>query len=251
MRATLIHRSGIDWTDYSLNTYVGCQHGCQYCYGMLNVARRFKHLMPSSGVWTDPDYIVNAPELAAKEVRRIKPPATILVCSLCDPYQPIEAELGITRKTLEALFANMEPGVRVLILTKSDLVRADLGLLEEHSDKVELGMTVISLMANRYEPRASRPISRLHVLEEAHRRGIRTFISIEPWIPGITDPVKIMKATRRYVDWYILGKLNYLHVPPEFYKRHMPRVMEFVESEGIKVFIKKELRRVVGYGGAT
>lgn len=44
-----------------------------------------------------------------------------MFCSMCDPYQPIETELEISRRVLEVL---VDSEFLVLIMTKSDLVIA-------------------------------------------------------------------------------------------------------------------------------
>ena len=55
-----------------------------------------------------------AVELARREVKR-KEPGRIMFCSMCDPYQPIERDLKLARRVLEAL---LNSRFLVLIMTK-------------------------------------------------------------------------------------------------------------------------------------
>ena len=52
--------------DYALNPYVGCSHGCRYCYAAF--MRRFTGHREPWGRFVDVK--VNAPELLAREIGR-------------------------------------------------------------------------------------------------------------------------------------------------------------------------------------
>jgi DNA repair photolyase len=64
------------------------------------------------------DAKINAPEILKKQLERAKK-GTVWVSSVCDPYQPLEAEYGLTRRCLEELTKSRFP---VNIQTKSKLV---------------------------------------------------------------------------------------------------------------------------------
>jgi DNA repair photolyase len=55
-----------------------------------------------------------------------------------------------------------------------------------------LKINLRSLEKNSLEPNSPSPKDRLEALKEAHSLGIKTFISIEPWIPKITNPISIL-----------------------------------------------------------
>jgi len=179
-RRTLIRRSGVEWTDYNANIYNGCAHNCKYCYARL-MTKRFE---PDPLDWRDVKMVENAVELARRDIRTLRP-ARIMFCSITDPYQPIEAVTGLARKVLEILLGSP---FHVLILTKSPLVTRDYDLIRGHRN-VEVGFTITSLedipFWELYAPGNTR---RIEALKKVHEIGVKTFVSVEPWIPEITKP---------------------------------------------------------------
>lgn len=84
--------------DYVINPYIGCEHGCQYCY-----ARFIKKFTGHNEPWGQfVDIKTNASDLLQIEIKK-KKPGTVWVSGLCDPYQPLEAEYKLTRKCLAIL----------------------------------------------------------------------------------------------------------------------------------------------------
>lgn len=191
MARSLLNRSSIG--DYCINPYVGCLHGCSYCYASY-YARR----MGQSGEWGS--YVkvkVNAVDLLLRELRR-RSRGVIYISSLTDAYQPIEGKYGITRRILEVLLSKDWP---LIVQTKSALVLRDLDLIGSFSE-AEVGFTIITLdedMRRRLEPRASSISSRIDALMELKSEGIRTFTFIGPIIPG-THPEEILRLVNEVRD---------------------------------------------------
>ncbi len=85
-------------TDYVINPYTGCQHGCKYCYA--DFIRRFQNIPEK---WGDFIYAkVNCPKLLEKELEKNKP-GHIWLSSVTDCYSPVEARFKLTRKILETI----------------------------------------------------------------------------------------------------------------------------------------------------
>ncbi len=82
---TILTKTAISGFDYCINPYVGCGHGCRYCYASF--MKRFTgHLEP----WGEfIDVKVNAPLLLKKQLKRAKP-GVVALSTVTDPYQPIE-----------------------------------------------------------------------------------------------------------------------------------------------------------------
>jgi len=233
-RKTLIRRSGVEWTDYNCNIYHGCAHNCKYCYARL-ITGRFE---PNPSDWRDIKMVENAVELARRDIRALRP-GRIMFCSMTDPYQPIEAETELARRVLEVL---LDSPFHILILTKSPLVTRDLDLIHDHHN-VEVGFTITSLEDIPFwEPYAPGNTKRIEALKKAHSMGIKTFASIEPWIPDITDPQSIVERLRDSVDRFIIGSMQYMGVPKSYYSRRLPALLSWLNSEKINYFLKKELR---------
>jgi DNA repair photolyase len=240
-RRSLLNESDVEWTDYCINHYAGCVHGCTYCY-----ARKLHEAFWRGrwGKFREVKPVRNALELLEKDLRR-KKPGTVLLSSMCDPYPPAEKKLRLTRRILEKL---LDTDFHVLVLTKSSLAWWDIDIMEGH-DNVELGVTLTTLsekQAKRYEPRASPPEDRLHVLKVAHEFGVKTFISVEPWIPYVTNPWEIVRHSKRFVDRFIIGALNYVSIPPGFYQRELPALVRKLDSVGVEYMLKSELLEKAG-----
>ncbi len=177
-------------TDYVINPYTGCQHGCVYCYA--DFIRRFQNIKYK---WGDFVFIKkNCPELLKKEIEKNKP-GHIWLSSVCDCYMPIEAKYKLTRKILEIL-ANSpyKKKFTIEILTKSALVKRDFDLLKQLN--CEVGCSINTLNANFskiIEPFASPPRERINVLKEAKKQGIKVYASISPVLPGITNLEELFK----------------------------------------------------------
>jgi len=173
--------------DYAINCYVGCEHGCCYCY--VRYMRRFTGHAEPWGAFVD--VRINAPEMLEREVRR-KPRGSVILSSVCDGWQPLEAKYGISGRCVEIL---TRAGWPVSILTKSALVRRDLPLLEGRP--ADIGVTLTTLderLRQIIEPRASPTIERIEVLREAADRGIAVWAFLGPFLPLLTDTKDNLEA---------------------------------------------------------
>jgi len=168
-----------------------------------------------------------------------KPKGRIFFCSVCDAYQPIEEEKQIARRMLQEILIPSHH--LTLILTKSDLVSRDYDIIKGHSN-VHVGFTLTSLKKNEYEPNSPPPEKRIEALKLAYENGITTFVSIEPWIPEITNPIEIISATKDFTSYYILGSLQYLGKEEEKKKTY-----QMYASELFAILKKQELLHFLGH----
>ncbi|MCE5346186.1 MAG: radical SAM protein [Bacteroidales bacterium] len=186
--------------DYVINPYVGCQHGCQYCY-----ARFIKRFSGHQEPWGEfVDIRTNAADLLRVEIKK-KKCATVWVSGLCDPYQPLENKYKITRDCLEILAENCWPAI---IQTRSPLVLRDLDILRG-AEKFEVGLTVTTAddeIRKLFEPNAPSIKERLNALDELHRSGIKTYAMIAPILPGAGA---LANALAGKVDYIIVDRMNY------------------------------------------
>ncbi len=209
-------RSRVPGVDYSVNPYVGCLHGCRYCYvaGMPYVRTRCEE-------WgTFADAKVNAPELVAREIRRLSP-GVLVIGVATDPYQPPEAEFRVTRGILEALAdANApERGIEIRVLTKSALVLRDVDLLRALGAEVGLSVTTDSEEVRRiFEPGAPPIRERVEALRELKGAGLRTYTFVGPMLP--MDPERLVEMLVGAVDRVVLDRLNYPWRVRDLYYAH-------------------------------
>lgn len=202
---SILNRSGL--ADYALNPYVGCEHGCRYCYGRF-MMRYTDHREP----WGHfVDVKMNAPRVLMRQVKRSRV-GRVFVSSVCDGWQPLEEKYGITRACLEILLAC---GFPVTILTKSALASRDLDLFKGRGG-VELGATLTTLdeeLRRTFEPRSSPAEERLFLLKQAREKDITTYAFLGPIMPYLFDTGEnlggLIAAFRDIgVDWIYLDLLN-------------------------------------------
>jgi len=198
--------------DYCVNAYTGCQVNCRYCYARLFMRRYSGHSEPW-GAFVDVK--VNAPELLKKQLVRAKR-GTVWLSSVCDPYQPLEADYKLTRRCLIELAEKQFP---VNVQSKRTLLLRDLDVLETFRD-VEVGMTIATgseQMAKVFEPGASPVGERIGALGKIRARGIRTFAFIGPLLPG--NPEQLIASLEEKVDRILIDRMNYLNTMRSFYHK--------------------------------
>ncbi len=188
--------------DYCINPYVGCAHGCRYCYATF-----MKRYTGHSEEWgTFVDIKVNAPEVLAKQVKRIRN-GQVLLSSVTDPYQPIESKYGLTRQCLEILLRH---SFSVDILTKSPLVLRDIDRIKEF-EQIEVGLTITTdddEVRKIFEPNVPPIAARLDTLKKLFDQGVRTYAFIGPVLP--MNPERLAKMIRPYVHRILIDRMNYV-----------------------------------------
>jgi DNA repair photolyase len=138
-------------------------------------------------------YAIIAPDISAKvavEAKRIRKPGIVQLCTTVDAWCPAAQEDDLGRRCLEALLS--EPGWIVRILTKNTAVARDFDVIEKHRDRVLVGLSLTGTAEKDdvlavVEPNTSPVSERMHVLREAHERGLRTFGMLCPLLPGVGD----------------------------------------------------------------
>jgi len=187
-----IGKCGFPGGGFAINPYVGCGHGCVYCY-----ARFIKRFTGHSEEWGRfVDARTNIADVLRKQMKSPKYKSQqIYIGTVTDPYQPIEAKYRITRKVLEVLL----PDSAVSILTKSDKVLGDVDLLK-HFKKVDVNFTVTSLdekWVRFTEPGAPSIKQRLAAMKKMSGEGITVYAMMGPYWPFFTDPEEIFKEFRK------------------------------------------------------
>ena len=191
-------KSDLPVSDYSLNPYVGCEHGCKYCYACF--MKRFTGHEEPWGSFVDVKYwkpLIHPERYAGKEV---------FLGSVTDPYQPAEEKYRRTRAVLEELRGS---GVKLSIATKSDLVLRDLDLIQSFPEaRVSWS---INTLDERFKDDMDKAVSierRLAAMKAFHDAGVRTTCFISPIFPGITDVPAIIQRAKDDCNLIWLENLN-------------------------------------------
>lgn len=182
----ILSKCGIPGIDYVINPYTGCRFGCTYCYASF-MGRFIKDKEVKD--WGEYVFVKqNAPQLLKKELKsKLKNKGMdkeILLSSVTDPYQGVEAKYKLTRQCLQELLEFGFEGY-LSILTKSDLVTRDIDLLKKFKN-VAVGLTVTSTddsISKYFEKFAPSVSKRFSALEKLNKEGIRTYAFIGPLLP--------------------------------------------------------------------
>lgn len=173
----------------TVNPYRGCAMGCRYCYAA------YTHEF--MGISTPEDFhtlvyvkVGGEEETARRLAAVVRRGERIALGSATDPYQPAEAESGVTRRFLELVAAHR--GVRLGITTKGALVLRDLDLLRRISQRSELSVHVSLTspradLLRRVEPLAPPPEVRLEMMRRLTEAGVETWLGLAPILPALTD----------------------------------------------------------------
>jgi len=209
----LLTKSNLPASDYVINPYVGCPHGCKYCYACF--MKRFTNHSEEWGQFID---IKQCSRAISKKRLQGK---TVFLSSVTDCYNPFEEKYECTRKILEQLTAI---DCELSIATKSKLIRRDVDLLKKCKKlKVSMSVNTLDEQFRKDMDNASTISERLKTLEVLHENGIYTILFMSPIFPEITDFRAIIEASKDYVEEYWFENLN-------LRGSYKPRILEYVKT---------------------
>lgn len=216
---SVITKTDIPVCDYAVNPYVGCTHGCKYCYASF--MKRFTNHPEEWGTFLDVKYwpeIKKPEKYAGKE---------LFFGSVTDPYNPQEETYKRTRSLLEQLQGS---GVKLSIQTKSDLVLRDMDLIKTFPN-ARVGFS-INTLDESFKNDMDHAVSierRLAAMKKMHDEGVRTTCFISPIFPGITDVRAIIERVKGRCNLVWLENLNlrgsYKGVIIDYIREKYPQLM--------------------------
>ena len=165
----------IDGDDYPcLDAYLGCSIRCPYCF-RWNVEGWNKDILVR----------VDYPEKVAEELCKWPKDKTSYIGSMSEPYQEIEHQYQLTRRTLIAI---NELGLPSFITTKgdSDLLCRDIDVFHQFGGRITILVSLSSLLPSLEQCKAKQRdgVKAIQRLKEA---GIAVQGIISPVLPRITD----------------------------------------------------------------
>lgn len=191
-------KSNLPASDYVINPYVGCSHGCKYCYASF--MKRFTGHTEDWGTFIDVkrcDKKINLNKISKKSV---------FLSSVTDCYNQLEEKYKLTRHILEQI---VNSDCYLSISTKSKLILRDIDLLKQIKN-LSVSMSINTLDENFRNDmdKASTIEERLNTLKELHDNGIYTVLFMSPIFPYITEWKEIIEKSKNYVDEYWFENLN-------------------------------------------
>lgn len=191
-------KSNLPASDYVINPYVGCPHGCKYCYASF--MKRFTGHQEEWGTFIDIkrcDKKINLNQIKNK---------TVFLSSVTDCYNKMEEKYEITKDILKQLISSE---CYLSISTKSSLILRDIELLKQIKN-VTVSMSINTLDENFKNDmdNAASIEKRLETLKELHNNGIYTILFMSPIFPYITEWKEIIEKSKDYIDEYWFENLN-------------------------------------------
>lgn len=211
-----------EYGDLAINIYTECPHRCYYCFApnVLHRERERFHSVvePRSGIVEATKAQLEREKITGK---------TIHLCFTCDPY-PTGYDTTVTREIIQAIKG---AGNHVQILTKGDGSR-DFDLLDGED---WYGITYDGTDSGMYLTK-----NRLLDLIDAHRQGIKTWVSFEPVI-NAEMVLTCLLGFSEYFDKVKIGKLNYW--PSDInWAEFGKKAEDLCRSLGLEYYIKESLR---------
>ena len=194
---------GIFTSDYGINLYRGCTHGCIYCDSRSKIYQM-------NHKFEDIEVKENAIELLKKELIRRKP-CMIGTGAMTDPYIPLESRLEFVRKALQLVYRY---GFGWACITKSDLVLRDIDLLRKINEKTKAVVQVTITTADDelcrlVEPNVCPTSRRVEVLKRLNEANIPTVVWLCPILPHINDTEENINTILDWcIDANVKGVLN-------------------------------------------
>lgn len=225
------HADSWFWDKYSAHPYIGCEHGCEYCYSRETKYSRYENPDDFSKIIKIKE---NAPELLRKELAKV-PKDTVIV----GDYQPIEKETLLSRRMLEVC---LDLGFPVSLLEKSPLVLRDIEVIDEINKKTWASVTfsIITTKDNKtrqlFEPKAPPVSSRFEAIKQFLDKGILAGVAFMPILPYIYDNDEnleaVVKATAEHGGKFVLAggltlasaqKVHYMKVLEKNFPELVPK----------------------------
>jgi DNA repair photolyase len=180
------------WDKYSAHPYIGCRHGCEFCYsrGGYYLGKR-----DPSTFDTLIQVKTNAPERLRRELARLAPD----VISCGDWQQPAEEKYGLSRAMLEVV---LEFGFPLVVIERSPLLARDLDLLAAINRRSWVGVllsfsNVDPALKTAFEPCSPGIEPRLRLMEQLAQAGILVGMSLMPILPFVGDDDAHLEAAVR------------------------------------------------------
>lgn len=242
-RKSMLYKTGVEYGDYTINHVLGCSHGCLYpCYAFM-MARRFGKVKDYNE-WLKPVIVDNAIDLLKKELPKLKHKInSVHLCFTTDPF--MYGYNDICDLSIEIIKLINSYDIPCTALTKGILPRE----LSDLSKKNSYGITLISLneeFRKKMEPGSAPYIDRINNLYYLHKKGYKTWVSIEPYpTPNFIeqDFDEILNSVQ-FVDKIIFGRLHYngkvtkYENYQEYYNNLSYKVIEFCKKNSIEYHIK-------------
>jgi len=168
-------------SDYNLNLYRGCSHGCIYCdsRSVCYQLDRFHEVRVKE----------SALQILREELRCKRKSGLVSTGAMSDPYNPFEKNMEVTRGAFMLL---RQFGFGAGFTTKSDLAARDTDVLADiqRSAPVRACFSITCMddaLCAKIEPYAAVTTRRFEALQAFSQAGIFAGVWLNPVLPFLTD----------------------------------------------------------------
>ncbi len=224
----------------SLNPYTGCSFSCVYCY--------ITSYIKNPNVVRLKDGVI---EKVKKDLKSFDKNFYIMLSNSSDPYPYVEKELNITREILKTF---REENIKVLIVTKSDIIIKDIDILKDMNVVVTMTITTLDENYKLIEPFAPNPQRRLNAIRLLSENNINVAVRIDPIIPFFNDDLeKLEEMVKTYSTYSKQIISSTLKLKFDSIKRFKDRNRElfnklmplYTEKVGNSFYIEKRKREEI------
>ncbi len=214
-------KSNLPASDYVINPYIGCPHGCKYCYASF--MKRFTKHDEEWGKFIDIKFCNKKIDLKKIDSK------SVFLSSVTDCYNKFEEKYRVTRNILEQLqYSNCD----LSISTKSSFILRDLDILKNIKNlTVSLSVNTLNEKFKNDMDSASSIKERLKTLKILYESGINTVLFMSPIFPYITEWKEIINSTKDYINEYWFENLNLRGM----YKKD---ILDYIEQEYVDIYEK-------------
>jgi DNA repair photolyase len=248
-------------SNWAFNFWVGCLHGCRFCYVPSAATIKQGPKLKGYGVsdpdlewgeyvllrpWDEDKFLASLRSAERTPRNELKPDGNraVIFCSTTDPYQVIrhpdpgrQRELQsysrfIVRRALELIRDHST--LRVRILTRSPLARMDFDLYKSFGNRLLFGMSLPTLrndLARIYEPHAPAPSQRLATLKAAKEAGLHVYVAMAPTYPECDEDD--LRATLRAAAE--LDPVTIFHEPINIRAENVKRIETHARELGVEI----------------
>lgn len=227
-----------EYSDLAVNLFIGCEHGCLYCYAPGCMKKNREEYHKHFSVRKD---VINLLQKDLIEMNKNKDKRRVLMSFISDPYQGDWAENIVTQQAIE-LFRAYD--IRFQVLTKGGMKAARDFFLYKKGDAFATTLTFLDNEKSLYyEPGAALPEYRIAALKYAKRYSVETWVSLEPVIDP-SETFKLIDLTHKFTDLYKIGKITKFNTGIDVdWKQFTLDVIEKLKSLNKNYFIKDSLKK--------
>ena len=196
------------WGKYTAHPYIGCSHGCEFCY-----TRGGKYLGRMDP--DDFDRVIRVKTNAVDRMRLELPKLPRETITTGDWQQPAESRYRLSRSLLEVV---LEHGFPLFVIERSPYVIRDLDLLTDiHAQAnvtVSFSLSGIDPALERaFEPRSPSVRKRLRAMARLAEAGIPVGATLMPIIPIVGDDTYQLYDTIKAIadhggQWILAGGMT-------------------------------------------